>query len=72
MKKVRKNIIRLLLITLIFTYFISPWMMVNATTLDSNTLLIAGGVTVTKQTTIDDIISQYGEEPKLVTPTPTG
>ena len=72
MKKFRKNIIRLLLITLIFTYFISPWTIVNATTLDSDTLLIAGGVTVTKQTTIDDVISQYGEQPKLVTPTPLG
>ena len=72
MEKIKKIITKGLLVTLTFIYFFSPNLIVQASNLDSNTLLISGGVTVTKQTTIDQIIDQYGEEPKLVTPSAMG
>ena len=38
----------------------------------SNTLLISGGVTITKNTTPEQVISQYGADAKLITPSPFG
>ena len=73
MRKVRRKVATILVLIMILQVIISITNKVEATIESgSDTLLISSGVTITKNTTLDEVNTQYGSEAKLVTPSALG
>ena len=68
----KKSFSLLIIFILLVLQLFVPINSCMAETLDDNVLIKSAGVTITKSTTINEVTSQYGESPKLVTPSAFG
>ena len=68
----KKSFSLLVIFILLVLQLLVPINSCMAETLDDNVLIKSAGVTITKSTTIHEVTSQYGESPKLVTPSAFG
>ena len=68
----KKSFSLLVIFILLVLQLLVPINSCMAETLDDNVLIKSAGVTITKSTTINEVTSQYGESPKLVTPSAFG
>lgn len=68
----KKSFSLLIIFILLVLQLFVPINSCMAETLDDNVLIKSAGVTITKSTTINEVTSQYGASPKLVTPSAFG
>ena len=68
----KKSFSLLIIFILLVLQLFVPINSCMAETLNDNVLIKSAGVTITKSTTINEVTSQYGASPKLVTPSAFG